>query len=254
MDARPRGPPERRNVYERGQSLAWVPVGRDGASDGTGQELMAGPGAPQDLVTGSDGLARCWWAAATPLLEAYHDGEWARGPRDERALFERLSLEAFQAGLSWRIVLERRATLRAAFADFDPAVVAGLGHAEVEGLMAHPGMIRNRAKITAVVSNARVLLGLHAAGSGLRAVTEEVLAAAAPAPRAAPTRRTDVPASTDGSAALARHLRSLGWRFIGPTIAYAYLQAVGWVDDHLAGCHARGRPADDPTVGRTRLG
>jgi DNA-3-methyladenine glycosylase I len=209
---------------------------------------MAGAGTPQDLVTGPDGLARCWWAAATPLLEAYHDDEWARGPRDEHALFERLSLEAFQAGLSWRIVLERRATLRAAFADFDPAAVAGMRDAEVAGLMALPGMIRNRAKITAVVSNARVLLELHGAGSGLRAVTEEVLTAAASAPGAVPARRTDVPASTDGSAALARDLRSRGWRFIGPTTAYAYLQAVGWVDDHLAGCHARGRPTDARTL------
>jgi len=194
-----------------------------------------------DLVTGADGLQRCWWAAATPLLEAYHDVEWAQGPRDERSLFERLSLEAFQAGLSWRTVLERRAQLRSAFADFDPATVAALTASDLPRLLAMPGMIRNRAKVAAIVENARILLDLHTAGSDLRTITDEVLAAADPG-RTAPTRRADVPASTEASAALADRLRASGWRFIGPTTAYAYLQAVGWVDDHLVGCHARRGP------------
>jgi DNA-3-methyladenine glycosylase I len=198
--------------------------------------------APPDLVTGTDGLRRCWWSTATPLLQDYHDLEWGRGPRDERALFERMSLEAFQAGLSWRIVLERRTCLRAGLADFDPVRVAALTEADMDLLLELPGMIRNRSKIAAIVSNARILLDLHGEGSGLRTITEQVLAAQDVARRGAPTRRADVPAMTEGSIALARRLRASGWRFVGPTTAYAYLQAVGWVDDHLAGCHARRHP------------
>jgi DNA-3-methyladenine glycosylase I len=202
---------------------------------------MGHPGGPVDLIAGMDGRLRCWWAGDTPIMKAYHDDEWARSPRDERALFERLSLEAFQTGLSWRIVLERRDALRAAFADFEPDAVARYSEDDLERLLALPGMIRNRAKIAAVISNARILVGLHAAGSGLRAMTDQILASEAPLPRDAPSRRSDVPVSTPASAALAQHLRSRGWRFVGPTTAYAYLQAVGWVDDHLAGCHVRGR-------------
>ena len=194
---------------------------------------------PGDLVEGEDGLLRCWWATVTPGMTAYHDVEWARGPRDERSLFERLSLEALQAGLSWRIVLERRGTLRSAFAGFAPEELAGLTHADIERILRFPGTIRNRAKVTAIVRNAAVLLDLHAQGSGLRTLTEDVLSAHRDARREPPRHRTDVPTSTEASTALARTLRRIGWRFVGPTTAYAYLQAVGWVDDHLVGCHAR---------------
>lgn len=201
-------------------------------------------GTSEDLVRGDDGLLRCWWAGGSTLLERYHDEEWGRGPRDERGLFERLSLEAFQAGLSWRIVLERRTALREALADFDPAAVARLDAAGIDAILDRPGVIRNRAKVAAIVANARVLLDLHAAGSGLRPITDEVLAADVAAAGAIeagprPSRRTDVPAHTPASDALARRLRAHGWRFVGPTTAYAYLQAAGWVDDHLLGCHAR---------------
>lgn len=198
--------------------------------------------APTDLVTGADGARRCWWAAATPELERYHDVEWGRGGRDERDLFERLSLEAFQAGLSWRIVLERRPALRAAFADFEPAAVATLGPGAADRILATPGTIRNRAKVTAVLANARVLVDLHASGSGLGRLTEAVLAERPLPSGPPPRRRDDVPASTPTSALLATRLRASGWRFVGPTTAYAYLQATGWVDDHLKGCHARRRP------------
>lgn len=204
-----------------------------------------GPDVPADLVTGSDGLARCWWAAATPELARYHDDEWARGPRDEDGLFERLCLEAFQAGLSWRLVLERRAALRAALDDFRPTALAERDPSDVERLLDAPGMIRNRAKVGAVLSNARVLVRLHAAGSGLGALTEAVRAAVPSPARRPPVRRDDVPAATPTSAALTRRLRSEGWRFVGPTTAYAYLQAAGWVDDHLLGCHARGSDGPD---------
>lgn len=206
----------------------------------------AGPsaGTPDDLLRGDDGLLRCWWAGGSTLLERYHDEEWGRGPRDERGLFERLSLEAFQAGLSWRIVLERRTALREALVGFDPAAVARLDAADVDAVLDRPGVIRNRAKVAAIVANARVLLDLHAAGSGLRAITdavvaEDVTATDIPSVGAPPRRRTDVPSHTPASDALARRLRAHGWRFVGPTTAYAYLQAAGWVDDHLAGCHAR---------------
>jgi len=195
-----------------------------------------------DLVRGTDGSSRCWWAAGSPLLERYHDDEWARGPRDEQGLFERLSLEAFQAGLSWRIVLERRESLRSAFAGFDPVAVATFDAHDVAEILSRPGVIRNHAKVAAIVSNAQVLLKLHAEGHGLRALTEEVLAGATPQQRTVPSRRAEVPAHTPVSTALARRLKCLGWRFVGPTTAYAYLQAAGWVDDHLAGCHARTSP------------
>ena len=195
---------------------------------------------PTDLIEGEDGLLRCWWAPVTEQMARYHDEEWARGPRDERSLFERLSLEALQAGLSWRIVLERRTALHRAFAGFSPERLAGLPDTEVERILDLPGTIRNRAKVSAIVHNAAVLLDLHAQRSGLRELTEDVLTSHPPAPAEPPRRRSDVPASTEASTELARRLRGIGWRFVGPTTAHAYLQAVGWVDDHLLGCHARG--------------
>jgi DNA-3-methyladenine glycosylase I len=194
----------------------------------------------EDLVRGADGLVRCWWAAGSTLLERYHDEEWGQGLRDERALFERLSLEAFQAGLSWRIVLERRPALRAALAGFDPEALAGLSGSAIDTILDRPEVIRNRAKVEAVLANARVLCELHGAGSGLLAITEQVLATHGTGERGRrtrPHRRSDVPAHTPTSRSLAQRLRTLGWRFVGPTTAYAYLQAAGWVDDHLVGCH-----------------
>jgi DNA-3-methyladenine glycosylase I len=203
-------------------------------------------GTHPDLIRGEDGVLRCWWAAPTPGLERYHDQEWARGPRDEPALFERLSLEAFQAGLSWRIVLERRDALREAFAGFDPVRVATFTAHDVDRLLADGRMIRNRAKILAVIQNAGLLGELHARGTLLRDLTDAATTSASrphgsgqarvPAPR----QRTDIPTTSAAAVHLARDLRRLGWRFIGPTTAYAYLQAAGWVDDHLLGCHARG--------------
>lgn len=191
----------------------------------------------EDLARGPDGRDRCWWAGAQPELERYHDLEWGRGPRHETGLFERLSLEAFQAGLSWWLVLQRREALRQAFIGFDPPAVARLTDADVDRLMASPGVIRNRAKLEAIVHNARVLITLHDTGSGLRGLTEAVMDAVPPQTTAQPRGRVDVPSSTPTSDALARRLRGIGWRFIGPVTAYAYLQAAGWVDDHLTGCH-----------------
>jgi len=208
-------------------------------------------GGTEDLRIGVDGRARCWWAADSPMLERYHDAEWGRGPRDEQGLFERLCLEAFQTGLSWRIVLERREALRTALAGFDPQALAARDPEDPVCVRAHldaPGMIRNRAKVVAILANARVLLGLHADGTGLRALSEASLRAHPPS-RQAPRTRTDVPSSSAASTALARRLREVGWRFVGPTTAHAYLQAVGWVDDHLEGCHARRHPGTDEGLG-----
>jgi DNA-3-methyladenine glycosylase I len=203
-------------------------------------------GTDADLVRGEDGALRCWWAAATPMLERYHDLEWGRGGRDEPALFERLSLEAFQAGLSWRVVLERRDALREVFAGFDPDRVARFTDDDVDRLMADGRTIRNRAKIVAVIDNAALLGRLHARGVLLRDLTDAAMAGSTSGTGAqdaptAPRSRAEVPATSTASVRLARELRHLGWRFIGPTTAYAYLQAAGWVDDHLQGCDARRR-------------
>ena len=243
------GPDGPEHAYERDGSLAWPSAARDGWStaggttprDGEGGRIVL-PGS-QDLVVGADGRARCWWAAATPQLERYHDEEWGHGPRDERGLFERLSLEAFQAGLSWRIVLERRDALRSALDGFDPVTLATRGpddDAHLATVLAAPGMIRNRAKVVAVLANARTLRTLHAEGSGLGVLTDAALRLHPPA-ATAPRARGEVPSSSPASEELARRLRDAGWRFVGPTTAHAYLQACGWVDDHLVGCHARGR-------------
>lgn len=188
-------------------------------------------------MTSSDAPAdrrRCF-GDGDPLYERYHDEEWGRPVHGERELYERLTLEAFQSGLAWITILRRREGFRAAFDGFDPAVVAGYDEHDVERLMADTGIIRNRAKITAAVANARALLDLHGRGLTL----DEVFWSAAPVtaePRPRPRTFAEVPASTPESAALARELKRLGFRFVGPTTAYAAMQACGVVDDHLAGC------------------
>ncbi|GMA33282.1 DNA-3-methyladenine glycosylase I [Litorihabitans aurantiacus] len=170
-----------------------------------------------------------------PLYEAYHDDEWGvaftDGP-DERELLERLALEAFQSGLSWITVLRKRDAFRAAFADFDPAVVAAYDDADVERLMADAGIVRNRAKITATIAGARAVVAMHERGERLRDTFERYRPEHHPVPATA----ADVPGSTPASAALAKDLKALGFRFVGPTTAYAAMQAIGVVDDHPATC------------------
>jgi DNA-3-methyladenine glycosylase I len=178
---------------------------------------------------------RCW-PATDPLYEAYHDEEWGRPVTDERGLFERLSLEAFQSGLSWLTILRKREAFRAAFAGFDPDAVAAFGDADVARLLADAGIVRNRAKIEATIANARALVALHAAGERLGALVW----AHAPAPRPAPAALADLPASVPESAALAKALKRRGFRFVGPTTVYALMQATGVVNDHVAGCWVRG--------------
>jgi DNA-3-methyladenine glycosylase I len=184
-----------------------------------------------DAVPGSDGRLRCPWAVATPDYEAYHDEEWGRPVRDDQALFERLTLEAFQSGLSWLTILRKREAFRTAFAGFDPAAVAAFGESDRERLLADAGIVRNRAKVDAAITNARALLALDTPFA-------QLLWSFAPPANARPRPATlsDVPAITPESTAMAKALRRQGFVFVGPTTAYALMQATGMVDDHLLDC------------------
>ena len=186
------------------------------------------------LVVGDDGVARCSWAGSAPDYRRYHDEEWGRPVRGESALFERFTLEAFQSGLSWLTILRKREAFRSAFADFDPDAVAAFGAADAERLLADPGIVRNRAKIAAAMANARAVVALRDAHPG---GLDALVWSFAPPPR--PRRVAgvdDVPASTPESVALAKALKRHGLVFVGPTTAYAAMQACGLVDDHLDGC------------------
>jgi DNA-3-methyladenine glycosylase I len=193
-------------------------------------------GAGDGVAVDPDGLVRCRWAISAPEYVAYHDDEWGRPVRDDNGLYERLTLEAFQSGLSWLTILRKRRAFRSAFDGFDPAVVAAYGPAEVERLMGDAGIVRNRAKIDAAIANARAVLALDGGFADL-----VWSFAPEPASRPVPQRLGDVPATTPESTALAKRLRAEGFRFVGPTTAYAMMQACGLVDDHLAACFARGR-------------
>jgi DNA-3-methyladenine glycosylase I len=183
------------------------------------------------LAEGPDGRARCAWATSAPEYVAYHDEEWGRPVRDSRALFEKLCLEAFQSGLSWLTILRKRPGFRAAFAGFDPEAVAAFGEADRERLLADAGIVRNRAKVDAAIANARALLALDVPFA-------ELVWSFAPPPRPRPASPADVQAATPESTAMARELKRRGFRFVGPTTAYALMQACGLVDDHLEGCSA----------------
>ena len=169
-----------------------------------------------------------------PLYERYHDEEWGRPVRDERGVFERLSLEGFQSGLSWRTILAKRPAFRAAFAEFDPDTVAAFGPDDEARLLADAGIVRNRLKVAATIANARAVLELREAGEDLAAVVRAY--AEPPGARPAPAAFADVPALTPASTALAKELKARGLRFVGPTTAYALMQAIGLVNDHLATC------------------
>lgn len=176
-------------------------------------------------------VVRCF-GDQDPLYAAYHDEEWGVPVHGERALFERITLEAFQSGLAWITILRKRPGFRQAFADFDPQVVAQFDEHDVERLLTDASIVRNRAKIVATIANARAVLDLHADGGTLDAL----IWSHAPATHRTPVTWEQVPATTPESTALARELRRRGFRFVGPTTAYAAMQACGLVDDHLAGC------------------
>ena len=189
------------------------------------------PHVHDDLVIGADGRARCRWGASTPEYAAYHDDEWGRPVRDADALYERLCLEAFQSGLSWLTILRKRESFRSAFAGFRIAAVAEFGAADVERLLGDAGIVRNRAKIEAAIANARAAAAVDDLGG--------LIWSHAPEPRPAPRTMGEVPAVTPESTALAKELKRRGFRFVGPTTAYALMQACGLVNDHLDGCWAR---------------
>ena len=185
-------------------------------------------------VAGPDGKLRCPLGLSAPEYLAYHDQEWGRPVRGDTAIFERLCLEGFQSGLSWLTILRKRENFRAAFAGFDAATVAAFGEADMARLMADTGIVRNRAKINAVISNARAALGLP---DGLTALVWKYQGEPGPAPRTP----AEVPSATPASKALSAELRRHGFTFTGPVTAYATMQACGIVNDHLAACFCRTR-------------
>lgn len=186
-------------------------------------------------VSPDDGRARCPWGMAPPEYRLYHDEEWGRPVVDDRRIFEKLSLEGFQAGLSWLTILRKREGFRRAFAGFDPAAVAAYVDDDVERLLADPSIVRHRGKIEATVANARATLEVQRQEGSLAALVWAHEPAAGPPPRTV----AELPPTTRESDSLSRELRRRGFRFVGPTTVYAAMQALGVVDDHLAGCHVR---------------
>lgn len=185
-----------------------------------------------DLTTGDDGLLRCAWGAEPEIYRVYHDQEWGRPTTDDIRLFEKICLEGFQAGLSWLTILRKRENFRSAFAGFDPAVVAIFDQGDVDRLLEDPGIVRHEGKIRSVINNAARCLELmeeHGSlGAYVWARAEE-----------GETPGSEIPATSPTSIALSKDLKRRGWSFVGPTTVYAFMQAMGLVNDHLDGCHMR---------------
>jgi DNA-3-methyladenine glycosylase I len=197
------------------------------------------------LLVGADGVTRCWWAGADPLYIAYHDREWGHPLRGDDALFEMLALEGFQAGLAWITIVRKREAFRDAFAGFRIESVARFVDADIARLMGNAGIVRNRAKIEATIGNARAALDLPDEDGRLTSearptsdgrLTSFLWSFAPPARRARVSSFADLPSQTPEAVALSKALKTRGFRFAGPTIVYSFMQAVGMVDDHLAGC------------------
>ena len=189
----------------------------------------------QPLIAHADGHARCFWCGTDPFYMAYHDTEWGVPERDSRALFEKLLLDGFQAGLSWITILRKRENFRRAFDGFEPETMARYDAAKVEALMQDAGIVRNRAKVEGAVLSARAYLDLRDKGIAFTDVMWEAVDGETKVNR--PRRIADVPAETAESKALSKRLKAAGFKFVGPTIVYAAMQACGLVDDHLEGCH-----------------
>jgi DNA-3-methyladenine glycosylase I len=187
------------------------------------------------VVVGDDGVARCPWAGDDPVMRGYHDTEWGLPVDGEAAHLERLTLEAFQSGLAWRTILLKRPAFRDAFAGFDAERVAAYDERDVARLMGDAGIVRNLAKVNAAITNARATMSLRESG-GLAAFIE----AHRPPPGPAPRDTADLQTTTPASLALAKALKKAGFSFVGPTTMHALMEAIGLVDDHLAGCHRRG--------------
>jgi DNA-3-methyladenine glycosylase I len=187
-----------------------------------------------DLVKGEDGKARCRWASTSELDRAYHDNEWGRPVTDERGLYEKLCLECLQSGLSWSLILRKRDGIRDALAAFAPDAVAAFGRKEIEGLLKDPRVIRNRRKLEAIVQNARATVAMRD-----QTPLPELVWSFRPPRRKVPRAYADMPSVTNESKQLAKELKRQGFAFVGPTTVYATMQAVGVVNDHLAGCFVR---------------
>ncbi|MFJ6158449.1 DNA-3-methyladenine glycosylase I [Pseudarthrobacter sp. NPDC092184] len=187
------------------------------------------------VLLGSDGLARPAWASSDPLLREYYDHEWGMPVRDEQGLYERICLEGFQAGLSWATILRKRPAFRAAFAGFNPDAVAQFTEADVERLLQDAGIVRNRLKIRAAVTNAHATLSLRQDG-GLADFVWQFQPGSTPRPRT----HADIPTQSAESVALSKALRKRGFAFVGPTTMFALMEAIGMVDTHLLGSHRRG--------------
>ena len=202
------------------------------------------------LAAGPDGRPRCFWAVGgAPEYVAYHDDEWGRPVVSDDGLFERLTLEAFQSGLSWLTILRKRPAFRAAFAEFEVAAVAGFGDADRERLLADAGIVRNRLKIDAAMANARAALPVIEEHGSLAAFFWRFRPEAHEAPRS----RADYVSASPESAALARELKKRGFRFVGPTTAYSLMQAAGILNDHAAGCSVRGAVEQERLAAAARL-
>ena len=188
------------------------------------------------LRTGDDGVSRCWWAGAADDYLAYHDDEWGRPTVDDVRLFEKICLEGFQSGLSWLTILRKRENFRAAFAGFDIATVAGFGAADVERLLGDAGIVRHRGKIESTINNAARAIELIEAEGSLAAYVWAREPSGAEGDR---DGEWPIPSTTPTSTAIAKDLKKRGWSFVGPTTVYAFMQAMGLVNDHLPGCHVR---------------
>ncbi|MEQ1501995.1 MAG: DNA-3-methyladenine glycosylase I [Myxococcota bacterium] len=189
------------------------------------------------LVEGADGRCRCGWGASTDDYAAYHDGEWGRPVADDRRLFEKLCLEGFQSGLAWITILRKRPAFRAAFAGFDPAAVAAFDGSDVDRLLADAGIVRHRGKIEATIANARATVAVQARHGSLAAFVWGF--EPPPDERPAVVDRAAIVATTPASTRLSKALKGAGFRFVGPTTAHAFMQAMGLVNDHLDGCWVR---------------
>jgi DNA-3-methyladenine glycosylase I len=188
------------------------------------------------LRIGADGVARCWWCGDDPLSVRYHDEEWGRRVADDRRLFEKLCLEGFQSGLSWLTILRKRENFRAAFADFDIDAVAEFGPDDVERLLGDAGIVRHRGKIESTINNARRARAIRDEAGSLVAYVDRF---APDAPHRDPSSPSGLPATSPASIALSKDLKKRGWTFVGPTTVYAFMQAMGVVNDHVEGCFAR---------------
>ena len=185
----------------------------------------------QEVVIGSDGLARCWWGSGPDYLD-YHDEEWGRAVTDDHQLFEKLCLEGFQSGLSWLTILRKRPAFRSAFARFDPEVVAAFDEADVARLLSDGGIVRHQGKIRSAINNANRALELIDESGALATFFWRYADRSEQPP-------TEIPPTTDDSIRLAKDLKKRGFSFVGPTTVYAFMQAMGLVNDHLADCHSR---------------